>query len=85
MNPTTVFELHRVNRYDLILLDLQMPLMDGFTVMEALKSLEPEHSTLVLLWRRPTHDLRPGRRSPALLRNRSTRKPALSLALPSQK
>ena len=32
--------LHRKNRYDLILLDLQMPGMDGFQVMEGLKEIE---------------------------------------------
>ena len=39
-DPRTVCELHRKNRYDLILLDLHMPGMDGFQVMEGLKEVE---------------------------------------------
>ena len=38
MNPLEVCALHRKSRYDLILLDLQMPGMDGFQVMEGLKT-----------------------------------------------
>jgi len=32
-NPAEVCALHLKNRYDLILLDLLMPVMDGFEVM----------------------------------------------------
>ena len=39
-NPLDVCGLHRRNRYDLILLDLMMPKMDGFQVMEGLKEIE---------------------------------------------
>src|SRR3954470_10993395 len=40
MVPEQVCELHRQNRYSLILLDLHMPGMDGFQVMEGLKQIE---------------------------------------------
>jgi len=39
-DPHWVAELHRKNRFDLILLDLHMPDMDGFQVMERLKEIE---------------------------------------------
>lgn len=48
-NPTTVMDLHRQNKYDLILLDLNMPEMDGFQVMESLKEQEPEGIPPVLV------------------------------------
>lgn len=39
-NPHEVCNLHRKNNYDLILLDLQMPGMTGFQVMDGLKEIE---------------------------------------------
>ena len=42
MNPREVCDLHRANRYDLILLDLMMPGMDGFQVMECLREIEAQ-------------------------------------------
>jgi len=49
MNPLEVCQLHLENHYDLILLDLQMPLMNGFAVMEGLKEIEIESYLPVLI------------------------------------
>ncbi|HVJ25601.1 MAG TPA: response regulator, partial [Burkholderiales bacterium] len=49
MDPHQVCALHRRNRYDLILLDLQMPGMDGFQVMEGLKTNDAESYLPVLV------------------------------------
>ena len=46
--PQDVRELHRAHDFDLILLDVQMPGMDGFQVMEALKELERDSYLPVL-------------------------------------
>ena len=61
MNPIEVCSLHRKNRYDLILLDLQMPKMDGFQVMEALKeSVVDDYLPVIVL------TAQPGQKIPAL-------------------
>ncbi len=39
-NPHEVYQLHKENNYDLILLDLHMPIMDGFQVMASLREIE---------------------------------------------
>jgi DNA-binding response OmpR family regulator len=54
-----VCALHLKNRYDLILLDLQMPGMDGFQVMEGLKTNESEsYLPVIVLTAQPAHKLR---------------------------
>jgi len=58
-DPDKVCELYRQNRYDLILLDLQMPGMDGFQVMEGLKEIENGGCLPVLvITAQPDHKLR---------------------------
>ena len=49
LDPREVYELHRINDFDLILLDLLMPGMDGFEVMEALKEFERDGYLPVLV------------------------------------
>ena len=59
MDPTEVCALHRKNRYDLILLDLQMPGMDGFQVMETLKTNDADsYLPVIVLTAQPGHKLR---------------------------
>jgi PAS domain S-box-containing protein len=58
MNPKEVCALNRKNHYDLILLDLQMPDMDGFQVMEALKTnTDDGYLPVIVLTAQPGHKL----------------------------
>jgi PAS domain S-box-containing protein len=59
MDPQEVCALHRRNRYDLILLDLQMPGMDGFQVIEALKTNDADsYLPVLVITAQPGHKLR---------------------------
>ena len=58
-DPYEVFALHQKNHYDLILLDLQMPGMDGFQVMEGLKTIETDgYLPVLVIAAQPDHKLR---------------------------
>ncbi|MFJ1257829.1 adenylate/guanylate cyclase domain-containing protein [Cupriavidus sp. CuC1] len=57
--PHAVCELHSRHRYDLILLDLQMPDMDGFEVMEDLADVEADsYLPVIVITAQPDHKLR---------------------------
>jgi PAS domain S-box-containing protein len=57
--PLEVCRLHRKNRYDLILLDLQMPGMDGFQVIESLKTNSADaYLPVLVITAQPGHKLR---------------------------
>ena len=59
MKPQEVCVLHRKYQYDLILLDLQMPVMDGFQVMEGLKTNHADaYLPVIVLTAQPGHKLR---------------------------
>jgi PAS domain S-box-containing protein len=59
MDPQVVCALHRKNRYDLILLDLQMPVMDGFQVIEGLKTNDEDgYLPVLVITAQPGHKLR---------------------------
>jgi putative two-component system response regulator len=58
-DPGEVCDLHRENCYDLILLDLQMPGMDGYQVMEGLKEIEPNgYLPVLVITAQPSQKLR---------------------------
>ncbi len=58
-NPHAVCDLHRQYNYDLILLDLQMPGMDGFSVIAELKKIDPnDYLPVLVITAQPDHKLR---------------------------
>ena len=59
MNPREVCALHQIKPYDLILLDLKMPGMDGFEVMRGLKEIQGDsYLSVIVLTAEPAHKLR---------------------------
>jgi PAS domain S-box-containing protein len=58
-DPRTVCPAHAEHGYDLILLDLQMPEMDGFAVIEGLKLIEQGgYLPVLVITAQPGHKLR---------------------------
>lgn len=59
MDSREVLELYKSNRYDVILLDLNMPHLNGFQVMESLKTVETEgYLPVLVITAEPAHKLR---------------------------
>ena len=59
LDPRAVAALHTAEAYDLILLDLQMPGMDGFEVMAGLKrNPNDPYLPVIVLTAQPAHKLR---------------------------
>ena len=58
MDPQSVCALYAEHDYDLILLDLQMPVMDGFQVMDHLKKIEThDYLPVLVITAQPGHKL----------------------------
>ncbi len=59
MDPLQVCAMHRKHDYDLILLDLQLPRMDGFQVMAALRAgAVDSYLPVIVITAQPGHKLR---------------------------
>lgn len=59
MDPAEVARLHQIHQFDLILLDLQMPGMDGFQVMQSLKQDDPSgYLPVLVITAEPAYKLR---------------------------
>jgi PAS domain S-box-containing protein len=59
LEPHQVVRLHRQHNYDLILLDLQMPGLDGFGVMDELRAAAGHRCLpVIVLTAQPAHKLR---------------------------
>lgn len=58
-NPELVCAMHRATPFDLILLDLQMPVMDGFQVLAGLKAtVVNDYVPVLVITAQPGHKLR---------------------------
>jgi putative two-component system response regulator len=58
-DPRSVCAMHRLHDFDIILLDLNMPGMDGFQVMAALKEIDSQgFLSILVLTAQPEHKLR---------------------------
>ncbi len=58
-DPQSVSALHSANHYDLILLDLKMPEMDGFEVMDSIRSdKDSDYLPVIVISAQPDHKLR---------------------------